>query len=218
MTSAAMRPYVFSARHGLLPQVLLGLLCFLPIQTAHPQEMVTDRIIEPLPISVEIRGRGYLLDGLMVRPNGNGRYPLALINHGSCGRECRKRRSPDTLRLQAQVFAGWGYAAYILMRRDNGASEGPYAEGFGGCKQQNYDQAAHSSANDMVAAVRILAKLPYIDPARIVAVGQSGGGIGVIALTAKSVPGLIAAINFSGGRGGSCIERASFDNSRMVAA
>jgi dienelactone hydrolase len=180
--------------------------------------MAAEPISESLPISVEIGGRSFRLDGVMVRPNGNGRYPLALLNHGSCGRDCRRRRSPDMLRFQADMFAGWGYAAYILMRRDNGASDGPYAEGFGGCKLQNYDQAARSSANDMVAAIRVLAKLDYIDPARIVAVGQSGGGIGVIALTAKSVPGVVAAVNFAGGRGSSCLERASFDNSKMIAA
>ncbi len=205
-----------------LASALLQLAAAIPVIVflgGNAQAADTAQIVsEPMPFTVDIRGRSYKLDGLMLRPPGPGRFPLALINHGSCGRACRKKRSPDDLRPQAEVFTRWGYATYLLMRRDNGASDGPFAEGFGGCERQKYDQAAHSAANDMVAALTVLTQLPYVDPHRVVAIGQSGGGIGVIALTTKGVAGLKAVINFAGGRGGSCISKGTFVEEKEIAA
>jgi len=43
--------------------------------------------------------------------------------------------------------------------------------------------------------------LPQVDPDHIVAVGVSTGGMATVALTAHAPPGLVAAINFAGGRG-----------------
>ncbi len=46
-----------------------------------------------------------------------------------------------------------------------------------------------------------MAQRPDIDGTRVLAVGQSTGGFATVALTADPPPGLIAAINFAGGRG-----------------
>jgi hypothetical protein len=45
-------------------------------------------------------------------------------------------------------------------------------------------------------------KLPYIDPEKLIVVGQSVGGLVSIGLTASRPRGLILAINFAGGHGG----------------
>lgn len=178
-----------------------------------------DRFVtQPMPITVQIDGTAYRLDGLMVRPKGGGPFPLALVTHGSCGKSCREKRSPAQLHDQANVFAEWGYAAYVLVRRDNGESDGPYAEGYGGCKSQNYARAARATAADMAATLRYLARLPYVDGSRMVAIGQSGGGIGAVALSGMKIPGLRAAINVSGGRGGSCLRRGRFDEAAKTDA
>jgi dienelactone hydrolase len=171
-----------------------------------------------MPITVEIDGSDYRLDGLMIRPKGHGPFPLALLTHGSCGKSCREKRSPAQLHDQANVFAEWGYAAYILMRRDNGNSDGPYAEGYGGCDTQAFARAARATAADMAVAIRHLARLPYIDGNRMVAVGQSGGGIGAVALSGVKLPGLRATINFAGGRGGSCLRRGTYNEKSMTQA
>lgn len=173
---------------------------------------------EPMTLHVDIQGKKYALDGLMIRRKGAAKLPLAVMTHGSCGSGCRARRSPADLQHQANVFADWGYATFILMRRDNGKSDGPYAEDFGGCDTQDYEGAANASADDLVAAIQYLKKLPYVDPAEIIAIGQSGGGIGVVALAARNIPGLNAAINFSGGRGGGCIRNSLYDETKGVAA
>jgi dienelactone hydrolase len=175
-------------------------------------------VTQRMPITVEIDGSDYRLDGLMIRPKGHGPFPLALVTHGSCGKSCRKKRSPSQLHDQANVFAEWGYAAYVLIRRDNGNSDGPYAEGYGGCKTQAFARAARETAADMAAAIQHLAQLPNVDGNQMVAVGQSGGGIGAVALSGVKLPGLRATINFAGGRGGSCLRRRTYNERSMTQA
>jgi dienelactone hydrolase len=194
------------------------------LATSHPVVADAERlppdsfVTESMKLNAVIDGDRYELDGLMVRPKGKTNLPLAVLSHGSCGSSCRQRRSPGQLQDQANVFAQSGYAAFILMRRDNGDSDGPYAEGYGGCDVQDYEAAANATADDYAAAIAELRKLSYIDTGRIIAIGQSGGGIGVVALTARAVPGLTAAINFSGGRGGSCLRKDDFDEYQMEKA
>lgn len=202
-----------------LPGAAIVLLAVLVTCQAVAGTLPADRYVtQPMPITVEIGGVRYRLDGLMIRPKGKGPFPLALVTHGSCGKSCRKKRSPAQLHDQANVFAEWGYAAYVLIRRDNGASDGPYAEGYGGCKTQAYARAARATAADMTAAIRHLAQLPYVDGNRMVAVGQSGGGIGAVALSGVKLPGLRATINFAGGRGGSCLRRGTYNEKSMTQA
>jgi dienelactone hydrolase len=171
-------------------------------------------VTDPMTLAVQIDGAAYKLDGLMVRPREADALPLAVLTHGTCGRACRARRSPSDLRQQADVFAGWGFATFILMRRGYGNSEGPYAEDNGGCDAQNYEKAARGTADDILAAIETLKKLPYVDGRSVIAVGQSGGGIGVVALAARTPPDLKAVINFSGGRGGSCIRSGVYDETK----
>jgi len=49
--------------------------------------------------------------------------------------------------------------------------------------------------------------LPYVDARRILAVGTSMGGISTIALAARNPEGVVAAINFAGGKGGDPLGR-----------
>ena len=68
------------------------------------------------------------------------------------------------------------------------------------------DLLAHRSglpaAEDMESAVRYLEALPYVQPGRTVIVGQSAGGWGSLAYSSRNPQGVVAIINFAGGRGG----------------
>lgn len=204
-----------------IPALLLAVLMIAGCQTTNTGDAelpAAAYTTEPMTLHVDIQGKKYALDGLMIRRKDAYDLPLAVLTHGSCGSSCRARRSPADLRHQANVFADWGYATFILMRRDNGKSDGPYAEGHGGCDTQNYERAANASADDLAAAIRNLKTLPYVDRSKIIAIGQSGGGIGVVALAARNIPGLEAAINFSGGRGGACIRKSAYDEKKAISA
>jgi dienelactone hydrolase len=142
------------------------------------------------------------LEALLVRPNEPGRYPLALIAHGSprSGAE-RPDMTPLAMLPQALEFARRGWAALIVMRRGYGGSDGGWAEGFGSCGNANYTAAGEAGAADLKLALEFVSHRPDIDPARMIAVGVSAGGFATVALTADPPPGLVAAISFAGGRG-----------------
>jgi dienelactone hydrolase len=142
------------------------------------------------------------LEALLVRPNEPGRYPLALIAHGSprSGAE-RPEMTPLAMLPQALEFARRGWAALIVMRRGYGGSDGGWAEGFGSCGNANYTTAGEAGAGDLKLALEFVSHRPDIDPTRMIAVGVSAGGFATVALTADPPPGLVAAISFAGGRG-----------------
>ena len=154
---------------------------------------------------IPVKGAGEMgLESLLIRPNEPGHYPLALLSHGS-PRQAAERplMTPMSLLPQALEFARRGWAALIVMRRGYGHSGGGWAESYGSCANPDYRLAGLASASDLLAALTYSARLPYIDSNRAIAVGVSAGGFATIALSAEQPNGLIAAINFAGGRGSS---------------
>jgi dienelactone hydrolase len=135
---------------------------------------------------------------------GRAPYPLLVLSHG---------RAPDSAGRQklgraryseaSQHFAALGYSVWVPTRIGYGVSgpdEDP--EDSGACGSKLYPPA-YAAATEQVLQVMAYAKrLPEIDGARIVSVGQSFGGATSIALAARTPPGLVAAINFAGGGGG----------------
>jgi len=93
------------------------------------------------------------------------------------------------------------------MRRGYGASGGDLAERSGPCDNPDYVRSGRTTADDIKAAMIALGKRSDVDATRIIAVGQSAGGLGSVALAADAPSGLVAVINFAGGRG----SRADYD-------
>jgi dienelactone hydrolase len=143
------------------------------------------------------------LEAVMVRPDEPGPHPLALINHGAprAGSD-RRKMTPAEMLPQAREFASRGWTAVVLMRRGYGDSGGNFSEDARACdRRPDYYGAGLQTANDLRAAISYLSKLPEVDPTRIISIGRSAGGFGTVALAANPPPGLVAAINFAGGRG-----------------
>jgi dienelactone hydrolase len=156
---------------------------------------------EPMRIPMPAAGpKG--LEALLVRPAAAGRYPLALISHGSPRvRAERAGMTPYGYLPQIMEFARRGWAVAAVMRRGFGDSGRAFAETFGSCEDPAYLASARSQASDLRAAIAYLAARPDIDATRIISVGQSAGGLATVALTADPPAGLVAAINFAGGQG-----------------
>jgi dienelactone hydrolase len=142
------------------------------------------------------------LEALLIRPAGNGPWPLALISHGA-PRDGAARATMTVNRLyrQAVEFARRGFAALVVMRRGYGSSGGAYAENSGPCARRDYLRTGRESANDLRAAVDAMQKRSDVTTDRFIAVGISAGGFASVALSANPPPGLAAVINFAGGRG-----------------
>lgn len=142
------------------------------------------------------------LEALLVRPSDPGRYPLALLAHGSPRNGAdRVAMTPLAMLPQALEFARRGWAAAIVMRRGYGNSDGGWAETYGSCDDANYTAAGTAGAADLKLALDFISHRQDIDPSRMIAVGVSAGGFDTVALTTEPPPGLVAAISFAGGRG-----------------
>jgi dienelactone hydrolase len=190
-----------NTQSGHLPRLLIVLVVVLlgSASTALSDDTAFTR--EMLRIPTTGAGPGGL-EAMLVRPAGAGRYPLALLSHGS-PRSAADRRNMTPLGLlpQAMEFARRGWAAAVVMRRGFGDSAGGFAENAGPCNDPNYVAAVAAAAADLRAAIEHLAKRSDIDASRILGVGQSAGGIATVGLTADPPAGLVAAISFAGGRG-----------------
>ncbi|HLG82397.1 MAG TPA: alpha/beta hydrolase [Bradyrhizobium sp.] len=142
------------------------------------------------------------LEALLVRPAASGRYPLALINHGtprdSAGRATMTARSYYPIALE---FARRGFAALVVMRRGYGSSPGGFADSLGPCPSAAYLPASAAAVADLRAAIDAMRTREDVGLRGMIAVGHSAGGLATIALAAQPPQGLAAAINFAGGRG-----------------
>jgi dienelactone hydrolase len=142
------------------------------------------------------------LEAVLVRPDEPGRYPLALISHGSPRlRADFADMTPLGLLTEAIEFARRGFAAVVVMRRGYGGSGGGWGEDAGGCTNPDYLAAERSAVVDLKATIDYVTKRPDVDGSRMIAVGVSAGGFATVALTSSPPPGLVAAISFAGGRG-----------------
>jgi len=143
------------------------------------------------------------LTATVYRPDGNGPFPLVVLNHGSRtdatvrAKIGRFRRIP-----QIREFIKRGFAVIVPIRRGHGATGGDYVEGFGKCIAPEYDQSARESARDVLAARDFGSKLPFVNPECILLVGQSAGGLACLAAASFNPPGVTGVVNFAGGSGG----------------
>ena len=142
------------------------------------------------------------LETLFVRPAAPGKYPLAIISHGSPRKASDKSgMTPNAYYPTALEFARRGFAVAVVMRRGYGGSGGNDVERTHSCADPDYVTSGRNSAQDIRAAIKALSVRADVDATRILAVGQSAGGFATVALTADPPPGLVAAISFAGGRG-----------------
>lgn len=155
-------------------------------------------------LAVRIGGVQEELETLTVMPPGEGPFPLALISHGTPADEARGGRLRQFLPL-AESFARRGYRAVVFARRGYGSSTGARRDKprvmCGYWPTRAYLRAAGSIADEYVAALEAVVQLPEVNGSKVVGVGQSTGGLGVLALASRGPPGLIGVINFAGGHG-----------------
>jgi dienelactone hydrolase len=145
---------------------------------------------------------GTTLEAQITRPAGAGKHPLIVLSHGA-PRDANDRvnTSPTGFSAVAIEFARRGWAVAAVVRRGYGRSGGPYVEGSGPCKTPDYVKSGRASAADVVEAIKVLQHQPYVDGARVMLVGISAGGFASIAAAAEKPPGVVAVLNFAGGRG-----------------
>ena len=167
--------------------------------TSQPPPVLT---VQDQRLPVRLDGRTYNLAARVFRPSGSGPFPLVVINHGTpvSIRDAGSERLGFT--KAATWFAQQGFEAVVALRPGFGTSDGPYLETSGPCDRRDYVSDGRETAAVEAAIVQAASALPNVDPGRIVVVGQSAGGFGVIALADQPPPGVLGVISFAGGRGG----------------
>jgi dienelactone hydrolase len=174
------------------------------VSSAYAQPSLSNEEAVRIPVMVRtlFGTKQLMLEGTTYRPDGDGPFPLAVLNHGSPRTAAdRRNRTRERYPQQSAWFLARGFAVMVPMRRGYAGSEGDWAEGGGPCDRSNWYLASRESAKDIRAAVEFMQARPFIDRSRALLVGQSAGGFGVLALAAEGVEGLKGVVNFAGGRG-----------------
>lgn len=180
------------------PSILCACFWLTAALTASAQHYVEREISIPW-VAAQPTG----LDALLVYADLPGKHPLVVLTHGSSRKtEEHALVSPWQQLPQAQWFARRGWVVLVVVRRGYGKSGGePDSNRAGRCPATDYESAARYGADDLRIAIDYARELPQVDASRIIAAGVSTGGLATVALTAKAPAGLVAAINFAGGRG-----------------
>jgi dienelactone hydrolase len=139
------------------------------------------------------------------RPDGSGPFPLVVISHGRSGGYA-ERAKPARFRYieAARYFVHKGFAVLVPTRvgyGESGRDIDPESSGF--CSFADYSSLLAAAPAQVMAALDYGRQLPWVDGKRILLLGQSVGGLTTTATAALNPPGVVAAINFAGGSGGS---------------
>jgi dienelactone hydrolase len=142
------------------------------------------------------------------RDDERTRSPFLVLNHG------RPATSGDFLKMgrvrfadQAKYFVTKGFVVFVPTRVGYGVTGGEDMENSGTCSAKDYPPVYEAAAQQSIKVIEHARALPYVDGARGMVVGQSFGGATAIALAAKNLPGVVAAVNFAGGGGGDPVGR-----------
>lgn len=188
---------------------VFGLLVLLMTGAAAKETVLPGLIRAPMAIAIDLPdGRKVTLEGLVIRPDRPGRFPLVVLIHGTPRGDgptflaTIARQSPARLNGPSVAFAQRGYAAVSIMRRGFGRSEGPYAEHMSGtCDNRDYLEVARTAGEDVAGAVAALRREPWVDPDHVLLLGWSSGGLAATAAAAANPAGVIGVLSVAGGRG-----------------
>lgn len=148
----------------------------------------------------------------VVRPVGNGPFPLAIMNHGVAMDPAQRGFFPLVeFRDAAMWFArrgymvvapsGPGYGAAAVDAPENALFTAFFGK-VGKCSNPNFRDTGLAYARLNLWIIEYAEKLKRIVPDNVIVIGQSAGGWGSIALSSASPPQVKAIITFAAGRGG----------------
>lgn len=146
---------------------------------------------------------GRLLEALLYRPAGEAKRPLVVISHGTPRRMVdRTGMRPDWAERPAAFFVADGYAVIVPMRRGYGRSPGEADDhAAGGCSSPDYYDAGLRVGRQILAIAEFMRRQSFVEGGRIVLAGQSAGGFATLAAASWNPAGVVALVNFAGGRG-----------------
>jgi dienelactone hydrolase len=148
----------------------------------------------------------------VVRPVGNGPFPLAVMNHGVSLNARERGFFPLVEFRDAAIWfarrgylvvapTGPGYGAMALEASELGLFPVFYSK-IGACENPNFQDAGMAAALLDKWIIDYMIGQKYAVPDSTIVIGQSAGGWGAIALSSQNLPSVKAIITFAAGRGG----------------
>lgn len=135
---------------------------------------------------------------------GRAPYPLLILNHGRPGDQAGRMKMGRVRYLEAsRWFASLGYSVWVPTRIGygvSGADEDP--EYTRACRTNWFEPGLAVAEEQTLQVIEHAKRSSDIDGRRIVVAGPSFAGVTSIGVAARNPPGLVAAINISGGNGG----------------
>src|SRR5437763_2757473 len=148
----------------------------------------------------------------LVRPFGDGPFPLVIMNHGVSLNPTDRSFFPLVeFRDAAKWFAKRGYLVVSPVGTGYGAAAidipehglyGPFFSKVGKCSNPNFRAPGLAVAQVDLWIIDYLTAEKRIVPKDVIVVGQSAGGWASIALSSLNPPQVKAIITFAAGRGG----------------
>jgi dienelactone hydrolase len=148
----------------------------------------------------------------VVRPVGEGPFPLAIMNHGvSLNPRDRSFFPLVEFRDAAMWFARRGYLVVAPVGSGYGASAidvperglyGPFFSKVGKCTNPNFRDPGMALVQVILWIIDYMESEKRIVPKDVIVVGQSAGGWASIALSSVNPPPVKAIVVFAAGRGG----------------
>ena len=194
----------------MLQRLLILSLLILPLALSSPA--VADDRTAGARIQEEIWALPFPLPLLayLIRPVGEGPFPLVIMNHG-ISLDAGQRTMFPTIEYRdaAYWFARRGYVVISPIRygatslddKDNGLYGAVFAH-VGSCDNPNFRGPGLAIATLNEWVIDYMSKKKMIQPGKVIVVGQSGGGWGSIALGSLNPSSVQAIITFAAGRGG----------------
>jgi dienelactone hydrolase len=149
----------------------------------------------------------------VVRPVGDGPFPLAIMNHGVLLDPLQRSFFPLVEFRDAAMWfarrgymvvapAGSGYGAAAIEVAEAGLFAGVFFSKVGKCTNPNFHDAGLAVAKLDLWIIEYMSTLKRIVPNNVIVVGQSAGGWASIALSSVNPPPVKAIVIFAAGRGG----------------
>src|SRR5262249_43128576 len=132
------------------------------------------------------------------RPQGNGPYPLAVVNHGSPpDASQRPGMEIPTFRPATEWLLSKGYMVALPLRRGYGQTGGRWAEAYGRCGDPDYYRAGLATADDIEAVMAFFRGRSEVKRQSVLMIGVSAGGWGSIAEGSRNPSDVQTILNFA---------------------
>lgn len=162
------------------------------------------------PEIVLVPGNGISIVTPIYKPAGPGPFPVVLFSHGrapSAEDRAKPHLPPPGL---VRFWLARGVAVVAPVRIGYGQTGGPNREDSGlrwdsaGQPQgvPDFSTVADRAAECDLTVLEWLRAQPWVQPQKLILVGQSVGGMTTIKLGSLNLPGVVGLVNFAGGAGG----------------